>query len=274
MFKIENLLGLFSKDDTKEILSCSYSLLKDKDKDLSDGVFEHLLLLKIANPKINIILDTTKEKSFFDFKENVIYLNNLSIETFFHELTHLFSYNFSHFEVPKEYYLFKNNFTLSTENANLMIKLLNLCKKKKLDFFEQNDFEKKLISTINNNQMENITSVPQSTQFDIIGRIEGIIDAIYDGQSFTQGLCFIKDNNSIAIKSKKASGHGCKYFYDTGYQFEEILADYQAIKLTDPNNDLFALLKEIIGDKFVSFLDQRCREMCGYLIFPFINSYF
>lgn len=40
---------------------------------------------------------------------------------------------------------------------------------------------------------------------------------------------------------------------------EEIIADYQAINLIDLNNKYFLLLKQILGENFVAFLDSRCR---------------
>ena len=67
----------------------------------------------------------------------------------------------------------------------------------------------------------------------------------------------------MIFKSKKSSGHGCDYFNKTGFEFEEIIADYQAIKLTDPNNEMFMLLKQILGNNFVSFLDKRCGVING-----------
>ena len=117
MFEIEKLLNLFSDEKTKEILLQSYCLSQEENKALSDSVFEQLLLLKTIDPRINIVLDKTKEKSYFQRKDNVIYLNVLSIENFFHELTHLLSYNFSGFQVPNEYYLLE---TLSNLVATIV----------------------------------------------------------------------------------------------------------------------------------------------------------
>ncbi len=263
MFKIEKLLSLFPDEETKNIFLYSYYLSQEKNKDLSNSVFERLLLLKTINPRLNIILDTTKEKSYFRADNNVIYLNNLSIETFFHELTHLLSYNFSYFQVPNEYYLFKNNFSSASKNTDLMIDLLNLCKKTKKHLLHEinseiNDVKSKNIKIM----QDNIKQEPQSTEFNTITCIEGIIDSIMDGWSHTYGLTYQKENNYIAKKSKKSSGHSYEYFSNTHYQFEEILANYCAIKLTNPNNNLFEILKNIIGNEFVSFLDQRCSEIC------------
>lgn len=91
-FKIDELLDLFPDEKIREILIYSCFLSQEKDKKSSDSVFKQFLLLKKLNPNINIILETTKENSYFSSGENIIYINSLSIETFFHELTHLLSF--------------------------------------------------------------------------------------------------------------------------------------------------------------------------------------
>ncbi len=273
MFKIEKLLSLFSNERTKEMLVYSYYLSQEKDKKLSDSVFEQLLLLKTMNPHINVILDTTKEKSYFNPDENIIYINNLSIETFFHELTHLLSYNFFRFQIPNEYYSFKRNFSANQDNTSLIVHFLDLCKRKETEFSQKidresvNDYNFKTQNVLNERRQE-----PQSNQLELIGMIEDIVDSIYDGQSFSQGIVSIKYNNSLVLKAEKTSGHGCEYYSNSSFQFEEILANYQAIKLTDPNNELFILLKNILGIEFVSFLDQRCNEICGQISKIEINN--
>lgn len=264
MFKIDDLLGLFPNEKTRKMLVYSYYLSQAKDKEASDSVFEQFLVLKKMNPKINVILDSTKEKSYFNSAENTIYINNLSIETFFHELTHLLSYNYLNFQIPNEYYLFKRNFLASPDNESLVVQFLHLCAKEKAKFFQGfnnesvNDYKIKTL-----NEMNNVHQEPQSNQFDLISMIEDIVDSLYDGQSFSQGLVSIHDNNSYAVKAPKTAGHGCEYFSNNSFQFEEILANYQTIKLTDPKNELFILLKNILGAKFISFLEQRCSEICG-----------
>ena len=264
MFKLEDLLSLFPNEKTRKMLVYSYHLSQEKDKGLSDSVFEQFLLLKRQDPNINIILDTAKERSYFSPDENIIYINNLSIETFFHELTHLLSYNYLEFQIPSEYYSFKRKFLTNPDNTSLIVSFLDLCKRKKTKFFQE--FSDKSIDNYKNlNKINNAQQEPQTSQLNLIGKIEDIIDSIYDGQSFSYGVVYVKDINSNAIKAQKTAGHGCEYFSDSGYQFEEILADYQAIKLTDPNNELFVLLKSILGTEFVAFLDQRCNKICGQI---------
>lgn len=263
MFKIKYLLSLFQNESTRKMLVYSYYLSQEKDKNLSDSVFEQLLLLKTKNPSINIILDTTK-KSYFNLRDSKIYLNSSSIGTFFHELTHLLSYYFFRFQIPNEYYSFKRNFLANPDNTSLIVQFLDLCKRKKTELFQKSSNESVNDYNIKNlNEIDNVHQEPQSSQLDSIRMIEDIVDSIYDGHSFSQGLVSINDIDSNVVKAAKTAGHGCEYFSNSGFQFEEILADYQAIKLTDPNNELFILLKNILGTEFISFLDQRCNEICG-----------
>lgn len=262
MFKLEDLLSLFPNKKIREMLVYSYNLSQEKDKDLSNSVFEQLLSLKGQNPSINIILDATKNKSYFSPSENTIYINSLSIETFFHELTHLLSYNYYLFQIPDEYYSFKRDFLSNPNNTSLILQFLDLCKRKKEEILKK--ISNKSIDINNNYTLSEMNNVEEEViQFDSICKIEDIIDSIYDGQSFSHGVTNVKDDNNIAIKAQETAGHGCEYFSNRDYQFEEILADYQAIKLTDPNNELFTLLKNILGTEFINFLDQRCNEICG-----------
>ena len=275
MFKLDDLLSLFPNENTRIMLV--YSYYSAQDKELSDSVFEQLLLLKSQNPSINIVLDTSKERSYFSPDENVIYINNLSIETFLHELTHLLSYNYSRFQIPNEYHTFKRDFLSNADNTSLIVQFLDLCKKEKNKIFQSyGDNSDKNIDYYNiksSNKMIANKQELQTSQLDLISKIEDIIDSIYDGQSFSYGITSIKDNKNVAIKAKKTAGHGCEYFSDSGYQFEEILADYLAIKLTDPNNALFMSLKSILGTEFVTFLDKRCNEICGQISKIEINNY-
>ena len=71
MFKIKNLLSLFPNEKTREMLLYSYYSSQEKDKDLSDSVFEQLLLLKEQYTDMNIIFDATKESSYFSSILNV-----------------------------------------------------------------------------------------------------------------------------------------------------------------------------------------------------------
>ena len=260
MFKLDDLLSLFPNEKTKEMLVYSYYLSQVKDKDLSNSVFEMLLSLKRQDPSIDIIFDTTKDGSHYNHMENTIYINSLSIEVFLHELTHLLSYNYLRYQIPQQYYSFREIFLSNEDNQSLIVGLLNMCKRSKDEILQKNDNK-----TIIEDNNKNVKKIPYTSKMNLISCIEDIIDSIYDGHSFSYGIKSIKDNNSIAIKAQIASGHGCDYFSYNGFQFEEILADYLAIKLTDPNNELFVLLKNILGIDFIDFLDQRCYEICGQM---------
>ena len=99
-------------------------------------------------------------------------------------------------------------------------------------------------------------------------KIEDIIDAIYSGKAIDGGIMDIKDNNTIVENAPKmAAGHGESYYQNSEVrQFEEIIANYMDIKLTDPNNKLFSTLNTILGQEFVTFLDKRCNDICFNLL--------
>ena len=137
----------------------------------------------------------------------------------------------------------------------MIISFLNLCKTKKEKILNRELYEI--------NEEINTSSIENDNEYFIISKIEDIIDSLYSGKSHDYGLRSIKDNDSYVEKSEKSSGHGCEYFETTGYEFEEILANYQAIKLISPNNDLFLLLKQILGTSFIEFLEERCKKING-----------
>ena len=252
MFKIENLLSLFADNNIKSLLLKSYDMSQRENKGLSDDVFIQLLYLKKNNPEINIVLDPSKKGSYYDLLENTIYLTNLSINAFFHEITHLFSFYFSKFQMPEEFINLKKRFLASQENTSLAIQLLELIKKTKKQI---TDWYESLKESESESNISNFLKVDYET----LCLIEDIIDAIFDGKSFEQGLTYLRNNDEIPITSTKTSGHGCQYYTSNNLQFEEVLADYQSIKLTNPNNELFDILKNILGKDFIIFLDLRCK---------------
>ena len=215
----------------------------------------------------------SKENSYFDQGKNVIYLNDLSSEVLFHELTHLLSFNFLKFQVPNEYYIFINNFFTNSNNTSLITKFLDLCKKRKKEIIQSFSTEigKEYITNANN-ERDKINKDSLNMELHLISLIEDIVDSIYNGESATRGLTYINNDDTNSFKVKKTNGHGCEYYTTNNYQFEEILANYQAIMLIDPNNELFVLLKNILGQDFISFLDQRCNEMCGKFFKPELSS--
>lgn len=259
MFKIEKLLKLFPDSNIKKMLAYSYVLSQKKNENLSNSVFEKFFILKKQIPNIDIVYDKSEKTSYFSPIENKIYINNLSIETLFHELTHLLSYRYSMFEIPRKYSSFKANF-VQDNDMSLIIMFLELLRTKQHQHIEkinrQNMKDLKVTEIIVKNDSE-----PQRSELNLIGMMEDIIDAIYDGKSFSQGLVDIQDINHNAIKSPKTAGHGCKYYFSESHQFEEILANYLAISLIDPNNEEFIILKQLLGKDFVDFLDQRVSNM-------------
>lgn len=262
MFNIDELLYFFDDDNVKKIILSSYLISQRQNSKLSDIVFQQLLFLKRFHPELCIEIDYEKNKpSNYNPQTNRIELNGIFDETtFLHEVIHMFSYQYSQFVIPQEFYNFRNRFLSAPENESIIISFLNLC-----ESLKEKNLKKSSSIEIQNNINEDLdnTNIENDCDYFIICKIEDIIDSIYSGKSHTQGLIYIKDNNSYPKKSSKSAGHGCEYFEKTGYEFEEIIANYQAIKMIAPNNQLFLLLKQILGDDFVSFLDERCQLIIG-----------
>ena len=141
-----------------------------------------------------------------------------SISTFFHELTHLLDYNYFGFQLLEEYDLFKERFFANPNNSGLIIQFLELWQKKKSNLAMQiiNEIKMEKIFDIKNNTDLKTTQNNQQyliiNQLDIISLIEDIIDSIYDGRSYSQGLVYIENSNSYPLKAEKTAGHGCEYF--------------------------------------------------------------
>ena len=262
MFRIEDLLNLFQDDvEVMKIISSAYVVSQRENKKISDSVFQQLLFLKSIQPNIYIKVNCySNDASNYSSIENTIYLNGFFDEiTFLHELTHLFSYYYSKFEIPQEYIYYKKNFLLDLKNISNVIFFLNFCKEEKQKFLKltsPSEIEKNKINLSND-------CLERKHDYSIICHIEDIIDSIYGGKSHDYGLTYIKDYNNFPQKSSKSAGHGCEYYTIPGNDFEEIIADYQAINLIAPQNDLFNIMKSILGDDFIAFLDNRCQMING-----------
>lgn len=261
-FNIDYLIGLFSNQKVKDIILKSYKLSQIENKELSDLVFNQLMLLKLYE-KLDIVLtDKDADRDCFVPSKNVIALNEDCSEfVFFHELTHALSYSYHRFFIPKEFARFKRD---ATENKLNFSFLINDIEMKKYETIftavkDDDDFKKKLKEIDSLVKLDNKTATEGCLKILVMAGIEDIIDALFDGEAFDRGLHHSANMDSIIVKSlHSSSGHGCKYFRDSKYNFEEILANYQAIKLVDPDNMFFAQLKFLLGEEFVSFLDEYC----------------
>lgn len=261
---IEDLLNLFEDKEVRRIILSSYYLSQDNNKELSDIVFEKFFILKKMYPNINIVIDRkSTEPSNYKSIENTIYLNGSFNElVFLHELTHLISYDDSRFILPMEYEKFKSNILQSKERCSLLFSFVDLCKLKRQEILNNIEITNKQNNIIDKNSL-NISnnSSDAEIQLSILLELEDIVDALVSGEAHDTGLHYSKNDNHIVQKSEKTGGHGREYFATTGNEFEEILANYQSILLLDPNNKLLDLLKTILGQDFVAFLNDRCEQI-------------
>lgn len=261
---IEELVNLFGDKEVTKIILSSYFISQERNKKLSDEVFQQLLFLKMMHPDINIIINKDSNKPS-NYLNKTIYLNGAFDEsTFFHELTHLFSHLHSNFTIPKEYNDFQNNFLLSENNNSLLVSFINLCRQEKARILKTKEDKNSLGLDNNKNNNQSIKLISNNLiELSIINNLEDIVDAITGGKSHDMGLHYEIDGNHIIQKTTKSAGHGCEYFGIPGRCFEELIANYQTINLIDPNNELFKILKTILGSKFIHFLDNRCQLMNG-----------
>ena len=261
---IEELIKLFDDQEVRKIILSSYYMSQKTNKELSDTIFEKLFILKQTHPNLNIVIDRASTlPSTYKSEENTIYLNGTFNElVFLHELTHMISYEDSSFVLPTEYKKFKTNILQPKDKGSLLFSFINLCKLKRQEILNNTE-----ISVIQNNNYDknnsNQTNTPSDAeiQLSVLLELEDIVDALVSGESHDLGLHYEIDDNHIVQKSEKSAGHGREYYANTGNEFEEILANYQSIMLLDPNNELFSMLKNILGHEFVEFLDDRCEQM-------------
>ena len=277
MVDINELADLFIDRYIKKLIKESYYLSQEQNKELSDSIFKQLFYLKKQQPKMFILSDSKIKNSGFSPNNNAIYISDSQLTplVFLHELTHLFSYNYSYFNTPEEYNTFKKDFLSTYENNDYIIDLIKLCKEKGKEVYHQfvqeiiaskklpielrkfDEQTQALIATL----MIETHQIPLPDDLRIIYMIEDTADAIYDGTAFSKKIEYLKDDNSYIKKESSEAGHGCDYYKKTNCQFEEILANYQAISAIDPNNPLFNMLKTIIGPEFTQFLDERCQKI-------------
>lgn len=265
MANINDLLNLFSGEMEKKALADAYNFAISKNRDMADGFFSAIYFFKMANPKIQLVYNSGISSSYYLASSNTVYLKNPY--DLFHEFTHLLSFTYSNGNVPDEYYTFKRAFLADDHSTSLIMELLKICKKIELDELLQNFIQAKEDADINSysSKLNSETINRFSTKISsTVYKIEDIIDAIYSGKALDGGIVDIIDNYTIVEKAPKmTAGHGESYYQNSEVrQFEEIMANYMDIKLTDPNNKLFSTLNIILGEEFVAFLDKRCNAIC------------
>lgn len=276
MANINDLLNLFSGEMEKKALADAYNFAVSKNRNMADGFFSAIYLFKMANPKIQLVYNSGISSSYYLASSNTVYLKNPY--DLFHEFTHLLSFNYSNGDVPDEYYTFKRAFLTDNHSTSLIMELLKICKEIELDELLQNFIQAKKDGDINSYSLKSNSKTINRSFTNIsstVYKIEDIIDAIYSGKAIDGGIMDIKDNNTIVEKAPKmTAGHGESYYQNSEVrQFEEIMANYMDIKLTDPNNKLFSTLNTILGQEFVTFLDKRCNDICFNLLnHDYINN--
>lgn len=249
---LSKLKNGFPNEKTKEVLTTAYMISQVQNKALSDLFFYNLLVIKEIDPSFNIVIDENSQKSYFDANKNIVCLKDTTFLTFFHELTHAFSFKKNHFITPVEFYSLQERL-LNSKHLKAFILFLNDIQYLKNELI--NSYNQAIHTNIDTNEIRKLK---------IYNAIEDILDAISDGAIVKDGLMSIDAKNQVnSFKLKGTFGHGSDYYQKTNYQFEEILANYLAIKLLEPNDKYFLILQSLIGEEFIKFLDRKICDVCN-----------
>ena len=163
---------------------------------------------------------------------------------------------------------YMKNYHISEEERK---KIENFLSKKKEDIkkeYLKNNYDESTIDTILSEiysideYIEQDKRIKREELIDAILRSEygaflsigDIIDSIYDGK-FRSGELFVKDSKIIPT-----FGHGIAY-YNRGLEwcFDENMADYSGIIKSVDGKEAMAYLKEIVGERFVTLIDNYYR---------------
>ncbi len=242
---------------SREVVNIISNATKTTENSEYNGWWNKLLFLMQIYPNINIIYDAKIEKSYYSPVELTIYLNETSSAIFLHELTHMFHHLETNYYVPKNFeqlinisdkkYLIVDFAKLLKEHRSLAIKSTS-----------SNPNEKIINLNFNDNQLLSETNMDNNMiEWNLDNLIQDILDALVCGKGFDEGITYIKDNNSLAIKSGKICGHGADYYMTSNSIYKELLANYSVLTLINPNYEYFTMLKIILGEPLVELLDKE-----------------
>ncbi len=229
------------------------------------GWWDKLLFLAQMYPDINIVYDEKIERSYYSATTLTIYLNETSSVVFLHELTHMFHHLESNYYVPEDFEQLINILDrkdLVVDFANQLGEhMLQLCMYKLSKFKDQPFIKDKLFNQNLSNSNQSVTNIDNDMiELDLDSHIQDILDALVGGSGFDYGITYIKDDNSLANKSGRICGHGEDYYKIQGKIYREILANYAALTLINPNYKYFVQLKMILGEPLVELLDNEVNK--------------
>ena len=97
---------------------------------------------------------------------------------------------------------------------------------------------------------ENVDAILRN-EFGGLFLIGDIIDAIYEGKLYSGTL-----KNSRGEKIASTGGHGLNYYYATDHGFDEMIANFAAIKKTGDAEDKLQMFKAIVGDEVYDMISN------------------
>ena len=257
------LLELYSDLGDKELNiilnSISYSFNYDQENTIN--IINILCDIKSNYHNFKIKYNQNIESSYFDYSNNIIYLNTTKTDLFIHELTHAIHYYKEKRSTPKKFQdLFQN--LVNDENFISrcidIIDYISICKK---NIYEDIFFNK-----------PKLTEPELPLKMALYDAIDDIIDAFTKGELYDKGLSFWKNNDSYIKKASKCPGHGPDYYKHEGNIFAEVIAQYSTIRNTEYRIELFKLLRLCLGDDMLNFLEEYYLNLTQGLFKKIINS--
>lgn len=242
---------------SKEVVNIISNTIKTTENSEYNGWWDKLFFLMQIYPDINIIYDAKIETSYYSPVELTICLNETSSAIFLHELTHMFHHLETNYYVPKK---FEQLINISDKKYLIVdfVKLLKEHRSLAIKSTSSNPNEKIINLNFNNNQLLSETNMDNNIiEWNLDSLIQDILDALVGGKGFDEGITYIKDNNSLVIKSGKICGHGVDYYMTPNSIYKEILANYSALTLINQNYEYFTILKKILGEPLVELLDKE-----------------
>jgi hypothetical protein len=94
------------------------------------------------------------------------------------------------------------------------------------------------------------------TEYGAFIAIGDILDSIFIGKFRSNEL---RDSDGNIIKS--CYGHGVAYYErDVSWSFDETMANYSAIAKSPDAREIFAYLKNIVGERFMNLIEEYYRN--------------
>ncbi len=278
--EIYKLIVIFSNDQTFEI--------RDGDESYFSPVFNKLVLKnkttlvcnhELAHMFFHKLTDCNIDDEFFRILGNV--KNDKSTIKKTESLVNTYNkYSEGIKAIAEDYY--DNNFFMDMKDDREIDEFMNESKENLIKYFKHKGYKEEVLEALfkrsftneqykkqyKSSQKAELRRVISKAKLGPILEIADIIDAIYSGNFLSKSL---KNESNETVKP--LTGHGAYYFNNKDNVFDEIFADYCAIrkcveedciyyedKTIGPITNPIKALRYIVGDELVNYLDKFYEE--------------